>query len=128
MRDVKPPLKVYVETYEFPLYFVLPDDEALLGNEGITGLLEEERGIWISEALEDSKLLEIVRHEVNHAINWVYGVDDFLANKKLSMAKKEEAVAAIHGRAWSRFYLDNPKFVQWHMHVLKRIWKDRNAA
>ena len=127
MKEVKPPLKVYVETFEFPLYFVLPDDEALLGNEGITGLLEEERGIWISEALEDRKLLEIIHHEVTHAINWVYDVDSALSSK-WPPGRKEEAVAAIHGRAWSQFWLDNPKYVRWYTHVVNRIRKERHAA
>jgi hypothetical protein len=120
---VTPPRKVWVWTYEFPLHFVLPDDPVLVvrgkPSDGVTGTHEEERGIWIAASLDDRKTLEIVWHELTHAIDWAYGID---------RGSSEERIARQHGIAWSQFFLDNPKFVRWYMGIVRRVTAERKAA
>lgn len=119
MRDA-PPEKIWVGTFEFPLYFVLPDDRALVVrgkvSDGVTGVNEDDRGIWISGGLDDRKTLEIVWHEVTHAIDWVYEIDG---------RTSEENVAARHGVAWSQFMLDNPRFVRWYTGLVSKVRRER---
>lgn len=118
-----PPRKVWVQTYEFPLHFVLPDDPVLIVRgracDGVTETGEEGRGIWIAANLDDRKTLEIVWHETTHAIDWVYDVDH---------RSSEERIARQHGIAWSQFFLDNPKFVRWYMSIVRRVTAERKAA
>jgi hypothetical protein len=116
-REVSPPPKIWVGEYEFSLHFLLPDDPEMEGADGITRFDEQDRGISISASLDDRKMLEIVWHEVTHAINWICGI----TNK----SRSEELLARKHGLAWSAFHLDNPKFVRWYTHVVNRIRKAR---
>lgn len=117
MREVHEPTKVWVAPYEFPLHFVPPDAPELEGADGMTDTSEEGRGIWINAALDDRKTLEIVWHEVTHAINWVHDVTNRM--------RSEEVLARKHGIAWSQFWLDNPKFIRWYDSVVKRIHRER---
>jgi hypothetical protein len=125
-REINPPAKLYIGTYEFPLAFVLPSDEALDGADGITCLSEEERGIWLSEALDDRKLMEIALHEITHAIDWAYDISE-RANKIRNADKREEFYATQFGIAFSAFWLDNPKFIRWYDSIARRIKRDRTA-
>ena len=123
-REIAPPAKLYVGTFEFPLYFVHPSDVELDGANGITGLDEDERGVWVSDSLEDRKMMEIVLHELQHAFDWAYDISA-RADKIRSSDKREEFYAEQFGLAMSAFWLDNPKFVRWYDSIARRIKKER---
>lgn len=122
------PRKLWIGTYEFPLHLVSPDDQHLgLGKtdpaderEGmtLTGEAVGGFGIWIANNIAMRKQLEIMLHEVTHAINWVYDIDD---------GSDEESIATAHGTAWSQFWLDNPRFERWLVYTLARIRRARRV-
>lgn len=120
-RVVAPPKTLYVGTFEFLLHFVPGSDPNLEGANGITELEEGKHGIWIIETLPPRKMLEIVLHEITHAINWERDI-------KGAMRLNEEALARKHGEAWSAFWIDNPKFHRWHTALVNRIRKERKDA
>lgn len=105
-------------TYEFAFDFAPPEHPELRAcgrhNDGTCDLKRQE--ITISAALDDRKTLEIVWHEITHAMNWVCGISSRTA---------EETIARKHGEAWSQFFLDNPKFVRWYTSLVSRIRKER---
>lgn len=121
MREPAPPRKVWVGTYEFALRFVAPDDPILVVrgriSDGVTDL--ESQTIDIAWHLDDRKTIEVVWHELTHAINWVNDIKDGV--------RSEETIARKHGIAWSQFHLDNPKFFRWYSHLVRRIGKERKA-
>lgn len=53
---------------------------------------------------------EVVVHEVQHAINSVYGVTD---------DSTEEAVAEACGRGWLQLIVDHPEFIQYVQELVK---------
>jgi hypothetical protein len=121
MREVPLPSRVWVGTYEFPMEIVPPDDERIEANErGACAIEEDNYWIVIAAYLANTATLEVVLHEVEHAINWVFdiNVDDAF----------EEEVVTEHGKAWARVWLDNPKLLKWVDYMTKLIRKERNAA
>jgi hypothetical protein len=129
-REPQPPAKLWIFVYEFPLHFVLPDSPELIVNgfpsNGVCDTDEESLSIYIAASLDDRKMLEVVWHEVTHAINWAYELEKKLKHARLSTEKREEIVAQVHGEGFSQFFLDNPKFVRWYTHVVNRIRKERH--
>lgn len=77
---------------------------------------EDGSEIYLNNLLDTSRTLEVVLHEITHAINWVYDVDD---------GTEEENIAEKHGLGWSQFWLANPRFEAWLVHTLKSIRKER---
>lgn len=128
-REIAAPEKLWIAQYEFPLHFVLPDDEALVVNgfpsNGVTDIDEDNLAIHVSASLDARKTMEVVWHEITHAINWAYRLEERLGRARLTAAKREEIVAQVHGEAWSQFYLDNPKFVRWYSYLAKTIAAER---
>lgn len=120
-RSIPLPRKVWVGPYEFPVRVVPTSDPVLDSGvaDGATVTLEEGRGIFLSEQLDRRKLLEIVTHEVTHAINWAYDIEDGV---------EEEAIASQHGIAWSQFLLDNPRYQRWLTSTLNAIRRERSSA
>jgi len=120
VREVSPPTKVWVGTYEFTLDFLPPDHPSLMvrgkTNDGCTDVEEQE--IAVAAHLDDRKMLEIVWHELTHAINWVYDITD---------GAREETIARKHGVAWSTFWMDNPHYVRWYQYVANKIKRARLA-
>lgn len=121
-REVAPPAKLWVTSYEFPFEFLHPEDPILEGDDGCMESDEDKRGIYVSASLDARKMLEIVWHEVTHAINWACDIDE---EKDVI---DEETIALQHGLSWSQFFLDNPKFVRWYVSVVNRIRKERKHA
>lgn len=117
-REVHPPAKVWVGTYEFAIEFLPPDDPALmLRGRPCDGITDTElQSIAIGAHLDDRKTLEIVWHEITHAISWVFEIED---------GAREESIARKHGIAWSQFHLDNPHFVRWYTYLVNRITQER---
>ncbi len=50
------------------------------------------------------KVVDIVLHEVGHAICWAYGIQD---------EDKEERVVATMATAWTQVWRDNPVLLSW---------------
>lgn len=123
MKVVHLPKKVEVGTYEFPIQIVSAGDARLDGDaDGITYFGAEgepARCILIAGRLGPKRTLDVVMHELTHAINWVTGVDD---------GTTEEGIADAHGRAWVALLLDNPRFVRWLNYVLERLRAEREDA
>ncbi len=118
-REVPLPKCVWVGTYEFPMGFVDAADPRLDEANGMCETGEGETRIWIAARMGLRKTLEIVIHEITHAINWVYDIDDGV---------DEEDIATKHGAAWSQFFLDNPKYQRWLAYTVNRIRKERKDA
>jgi hypothetical protein len=129
-REVALPERVWVGTYEFPIEIVLPDAEVLGGADGIAIFDEAERGIYICASLDNRKFLEIVWHEITHAIHWDREVDDevdALIDDGKGAFEVEESITKVQGIAWTQFLLDNPKFQRWLTYTLNKLRKERNA-
>jgi hypothetical protein len=120
-RVVTLPKKVEVGSYEFALHVVPASDTKLDGADGICYFAEEDggRAIFVAAGLGLRKMLDVVLHELTHAINWCHDIDD---------GADEEAIATKHGTAWSQLFLDNPKFQRWLVSILNRIRKERLDA
>lgn len=127
-RHVKLPSKVWVGAYEFPLALVASDDKALDGADGMTVTDEVGRGIWINEILDPRKMLEIVWHELTHAINWNQEIDNRSERKGSTLNCSEEVLATKHGFAWTQFFLDNPKMHRWINATVRQLQKERDRA
>ncbi len=80
---------------------------------------EEPLGIWIANDLDARKRLEVVLHEITHAINHSRGVEDGIT---------EEDLTEHHGLGWSQFWLDNPRMVSWLVYTLSRIRKGQRTG
>lgn len=119
IRETALPKKLWVGSYEFPLRQIEPDDVVLGGDDGLMEPAETNRGIYIANNLDRRKTLEIILHEITHAINFVNDIDD---------GEDEETVATKHGIAWSMFLLDNPRFQRWLTYTLNKIRKERADA
>lgn len=113
------PNKIWVGSYEFPLRVVPAGDPMLDNADGCTEFDENCRGIKIASNLATRHRLEIVIHEITHAINWSVDLED---------GATEEDVATKHGRAWSQFLLDNPRYVAWLTFTLNKIRRERSAG
>lgn len=120
-REVSLPRCLWVSSYEFALQMVEPENSYLEGNNGMTYAEDGDTRIWISSGLGPRKTLEIVFHEVTHAINFAYDIDP---TDDIS----EEDIASKHGIAWSALYMDNPRFQRWVTSVTNRIRKERKDA
>jgi len=116
------PSKLYVGTYEFPLKVVPATAPELDDADGMCNTDEAARCIYISALLDTRKRLEIVYHEITHALNFVHDIDE----DKVPI--EEELISTKHGVAWSQFYLDNPRFVLWLVHTLARIRREQRLG
>ena len=127
MRVVQLPRKIEVGSYEFPIQIVPANDRRLDDADGITymgaeGELVPAHAIFIAARMGPKRTLDRVMHEVTHAINFVYDIDEGKA-KIL-----EETVADKHGAAWAQFWIDNPKMLRWLTYVVERIHKEREGG
>jgi hypothetical protein len=114
------PTRLWIGTYEFYLMSVPRTHPKLDGDaDGITYTGDDGNLICIASHLDARRMLEVVLHEVTHAINWVNDIED---------GTDEEDVATKHGHAWSALLLDNPRFQRWLTVALNRIRKERTKA
>lgn len=118
LRDVLPK-KIKIGAFEFRQFRVPPDHEGLRDeegsnqNDGITDI--DQHTIHYDQTLPLGKLLTIVIHELQHAINDVYGINDEC---------QEEHMASQSGKGWTQVYMDNPRFVSWISRVTKQLRKE----
>lgn len=73
--------------------------------------------IYIDENLHRQRAINVVQHELTHAINWVYGVDD---------GAEEETITTQHTNGLIELWVNNPKIFNWFVKSL-RTMKRENA-
>ncbi len=117
------PRKLWIGAYEFKVNYTAADTPALCGEDGQMEADGRRCIIWLSDDMDTRRLLEIVLHEITHAINWVHDIDD--DDKTVQVL--EEDVAEKHGKAWAALWLDNPRFERWFAYVLARIRRERRV-
>jgi hypothetical protein len=119
-KVVRLPSTLWVGNYEFPMMMVPVKDKILEGDaDGCTMFEHGDRGIYIAEHLCKRRTLDVVLHEITHAINWVHDIQD---------KEPEEGIASKHGIAWSQLYLDNPRFEEWLTYTVRAIRAEREDA
>lgn len=119
MKIVQLPRKVWVGSHEFAVRLVSQDDLVLAGEDGDMTTDGTTGVISIAADLDARRRLEIVLHELTHALNWSYEIEDGVS---------EEDIATKHGRAWAVFWLDNPRFESWLAYTLSRIRKEQRTG
>lgn len=115
MTDVflKLPKKLKVGTYTFNIKIVPATDPDLDGNDGMT--LFHKFEILFDEELHSQRAHVVVLHEVIHAINFVYGIED---------GSTEEHVTTQLSTGFAGFMKDNPKLFQWISANIRRQKRD----
>lgn len=125
-REVPLPRKVEIGSYEYTMQIVPPDDPILDDEDGMTTSEDTRKIISISSSLGLRRRLEIVFHELTHAINWTHDIyDEAPGDEEDMVSMPEEDLAAKYGLVWSQFLLDNPRFQRWLTYTLNRIRKER---
>jgi hypothetical protein len=127
MAAAKLPRKIWIGTYEVSVQSVPPNSPKLdpiePGEETrLRGMFDpdvEPPEIFVDQTLGGIQLLEIINHEITHAINYVYDIQD---------GAQEEDVAETHGRAWSMFYVANPRYQRWLVSLCNAIRKEQKDA
>jgi hypothetical protein len=114
------PKKVWVGTFEFPVHFVEGTHEKLDKGElnGCALFDQPETAIYFCESLPAVKLLEIVWHEFTHAVNYVSDIEDGV---------EEETICEKHGKAWSQFWIQNPRFARWWLAACIAVRKEQSG-
>lgn len=120
----KLPKKVWIGTYEFTIHVVDRNHDKLKSKgaddpdaDGITTFAGQT--IHIANDMTASLVLETVWHEITHAINWVNDIED---------GADEEMICNLHGKAWSKFFIENPRFGRWFQAQCIAIRKERDHA
>lgn len=111
--DVPEPIKVGPFTIQFKVMGEdhVHDDES---TEDAWGYFDmENQTIWLCHTLADKPVIfaEVILHEVQHAINDVYGVQED--------GHKEEKMVTQGARGWTQVHMDNPHlmdFVSMKLH------------
>ena len=123
VKIVMLPRKVWIGSYEFPIHLVEPSDPRMrTGDDLEEGNMlsgDPEFAILLANNLGMLRRLEILKHEITHAINWSEDIDE---DEKPIL---EETIATKQGRAWAAFYLDNPQYLAWLVYTVGRIIQDR---
>lgn len=127
--------RVWLKNYEFGIEIREPSDPVFreesaapddMPAEGLTDT--EKRRIYVAAGLELRRLVEVVWHEIQHAINWVNDVEPAIAKFKGDATEAEELIAEVSGIAWTTFFLDNPRMQQWFTRVFNQIRREREHA
>jgi hypothetical protein len=111
------PKRIKVGSFTFAVERVAsshPDLQQDLG--ACWGLTQFQRPrILLDDSMPLDRLVNTVWHEVNHAINHSYGIQD---------GCDEESIACQSANGWMQVNLDNPKLEQW----LHRAWRELRKA
>jgi hypothetical protein len=135
VKIVQIPSKLWIGGYEFELRTVAVGDEVnatldkadqliLKAEDGVMLSGPVHYAIWLSASLNMRRRLEIVLHEITHALNWLHDIKDV----RKYVHVDEETLAERHGRAWAQFWLDNPRFERWMTYTLARIRSEQRTG
>lgn len=119
-RIARCPRKLWVGTYEVPLHFVPRSHEKLTDAEGeYDGHTELNPAvIFICESLALMTLLESVYHEITHFVDFATDIED---------GAIEEEIADRHGKTWTLFWINNPKFQRWWNSACAAVREERDG-
>jgi hypothetical protein len=110
------PRRVKIGQYTFRLSISTPTETPILeGCDGITNF--ENFRIYFDDTLHRQRAVNVVQHELIHAINWVYGVND---------GAEEEHITTQVTNGLVEMWMSNPKVVSWFNKNL-RAMKRENA-
>lgn len=110
------PRKVWIGTTEFVINLV-PRDHAKLDNGESDGCTDANPPvIHVCSDLGTTLFMETVWHELTHAVDFVGGIED---------SQTEEDIADRHGKIWSQFWINNPRFQRWWTKVCNAVRKER---
>lgn len=106
------PRRFQIGSYTFRIKLVGHEHPKLEGNNGMTYC--EDAEIYVFNGLQLVRCLEVVQHELTHAINWVYGVTD---------ESTEEAFTTQHSKGLVELGMKNPKWKTWEARLLRLMRK-----
>jgi hypothetical protein len=110
------PERVWIGTVEYAIH-VVPKDHPKLDHGETHGITEfDPTEIHISGDLSLTPFMETIWHELTHAIDDIAGIED---------GAIEEDIADRHGKAWSQFWINNPRFQRWWTKACVQVRKDR---
>jgi len=105
------PRRVKIGQYTFRVIVSNKTDSPdLEGCDGITDF--EKFRVYLDESLPLQRAVNVVQHELTHAINWVYGVDD---------GALEEHITTQHTNGLVEMWMSNPKVVNWFVKQLRAL-------
>lgn len=110
------PDKVWIGTVEYAIRVVEANHPKLDGGEsdGITEFAPPQ--IHLADSLSLSTFMETLYHELTHAVDFVTDIED---------GTLEEEIADKHGKVWSQFWINNPRFQRWWSKACVQVRKDR---
>lgn len=110
------PRRIKVGQYTFRLMVTNPTEQPDLENcDGLTDF--NKFHIYLDETMRRQRAINVVQHELIHAINWVYGVND---------GAEEEHITTQVTNGLVEMWMSNPKVVNWFVKNL-RVMKRENA-
>ena len=118
MSDVFNGLPRRIKVGQYTFRVVISNATAHPDLEGCDGITDFEKfRIYLTESLHRQRAINVVQHELTHAINWVYGVDD---------GAEEETITTQHTNGLIELWVSNPKVFNWFAKSL-RAMKRENA-
>lgn len=110
------PRKIRIGQYTFRITISNAEKHPVLdGNDGVTDFSQFR--IYLDESLHRQRAINVVQHELTHAINWVYGVAD---------GSEEEHITTQHTNGLIELWISNPKVFGWFARSLRTL-KRENA-
>lgn len=108
------PKRVKVGGYRFALDLVDKTDPDLAGDNGSTEF--DSLRCAVDRNLPFQNIVNTIIHELNHAINHVYGVKD---------GSSEEEIACQHANGWLALRIDNLKLDAWLNRAVRELRKSK---
>jgi hypothetical protein len=110
------PRRIKIGQYTFRLLVSNPVESSILTDcDGITDF--ETFRIYLDEKLHRQRAINVVQHELTHAINWVYGIDDGAA---------EEHITTQHTNGLIELWVSNPKILSWFNKNLRAMKRENS--
>lgn len=118
MSDVFNGLPRRIKVGQYTFRMVVSNSDASPDLDGCDGITDFEKfRIYLDETLHRQRAINVVQHELIHAINWVYGVAD---------GAEEEHITTQVTNGLVELWVSNPKVVNWIVKNL-RAMKRENA-
>lgn len=108
------PRRVHVGHATFRIVVCAPADSVHLADENDGCTVLQEYKIFLNNEMHLQAAVEVVQHEVTHAINWVYGVDD---------DSTEEQFTTQHSKGQLEVWMRNPRLLNWIVKQLRLMKK-----
>lgn len=108
------PRKAKIGQYTFKIVLTTEEKNAeLIDCDGLCDF--EVFKIYLDENLPRQRAINVVHHELTHAINWVYGIDD---------GALEEAITTQVTNGLCALWINNPKTFDWFVKSVKKVIKE----